>query len=441
MSRVASVLAAGRAPESLVEPVTRILGDAAADLLEADPWRLLAVDGVRPDQVDAFARTAIGAQVRPDDPRRMTAIACWLLRRAASDGHTVLGVEMVRRALMPYGWRGDALDPILADHRIVPVAGGRVALADVTELEHQVADAALMLAESEPEPAEGLPTTGLSLVVGATTRARRQHVATLTAAAEAAGIRVARASGIDLGSRAGVLAAAELAVVEDAEALGLADAAALLGDIGDGQRLILVGDHELLPPAGPGRVFADLVTSGLATVTLPDDAQSARERVLLDIRAGKLPAVDDPERSIVVVGSDDKAAAHRVVQLVTDAIPCVFGLSADQIVVVTPRRSGAAGATALQMTLARASDDPSVAARVRTVHEARALRPEAVVAVFPGEAAGSLSRPLVATALGLAARHASVVHCCGPALAEAVRGALRPRATQLPSLLAAQSSS
>ncbi len=342
---------------------------------------------------------------------------------------------------MPYRWRGDTLDPILADHRIVSVAGGRVALAELAEREQQVADAALMLAESEPGPAEGLPTTGLCLVVGATTRARRQHVAALTAAAAAAGIQVARASGIDLGSRAGVLAAAELAVVEDAEALSLTDAAALLGEIDDGQRLVLVGDPELLPPKGPGRVFADLVASGLPTVTLPADAQSAREQVLLDVRAGELPSVDDPERSIVVVGSDDKAAAHRVVQLVTDAIPRVFGLSADQIVVVTPRRSGAAGATALQMALARASDDPSLAARVRTVHEARALRPEAVVAVFPGEAAGSLSRPLVATALGLAARHTSVVHCCGPALAEAVRGALRSRATQLPSLLAAQSSS
>ncbi len=440
MSRLATVLAAGRAPERLAEPVSRVLGDTAADLLEADPWRLLAVDGVRPDQVDAFARTAIGPQARPDDPRRVTALASWLLRRAAADGHTVVAADSLRRALMPYGWRGDALDLVFADGRVVPVGDRRVALADICGLEHRVAEAALMLAESHPDPVEGLPPRGLTLVVGATATARRQHVAAMQAAAESAGVRLARASGVDLGSRTGVLAAADLAVVEDAEALTLADAAALLDEIDEGQRLVLVGDPALLPAHGPGRVFADLVAADLATVALPDEPRSVREQVLLGVRQGELVAADDPERSIVVVATNDAEAARRVAQLATDSIPRVFGLTADQIVVVTPRRAGAAGASALQMALARTQADPALAVRVRTVHEARALRPEAVVAVFPGEAAGSLSRPLVATALGLAGRHASVVHGCGPALAEAVSGALRPRATLLVELVSAQSS-
>ena len=49
-----------------------------------------------------------------------------------------------------------------------------------------------------------------------------------------------------------------------------------------------------------------------------------------------------------------------------------------------------------------------------TVHRAQGSEWPAVVAVFPEEAAGMLSRPLVYTALTRAQRHLSVVHGAGP---------------------------
>ena len=51
-----------------------------------------------------------------------------------------------------------------------------------------------------------------------------------------------------------------------------------------------------------------------------------------------------------------------------------------------------------------------------------------MVAVFPAEATGMLSRPLVYTALTRAQRHLSVVHGAGPALARAVADGRRAAA-------------
>ena len=61
-----------------------------------------------------------------------------------------------------------------------------------------------------------------------------------------------------------------------------------------------------------------------------------------------------------------------------------------------------------------------------TVHRAQGSEWPAVVAVFPEESAGMLSRPLVYTALTRAQRHLSVVHGAGPALARAVSTVAEP---------------
>jgi exodeoxyribonuclease V alpha subunit len=71
-----------------------------------------------------------------------------------------------------------------------------------------------------------------------------------------------------------------------------------------------------------------------------------------------------------------------------------------------------------------------------TVHRAQGSEWPAVVTVLPPEAGGLLSRPLVYTAFTRAARHLSVVHAAGPALARAVAAIdVRPRRTRLVGLL------
>ncbi|NEB49123.1 hypothetical protein, partial [Streptomyces sp. SID339] len=47
---VRAVLAEGGAPPALAEPTAAALGDGADGQLRADPWQLLRVPGVRPEQ-------------------------------------------------------------------------------------------------------------------------------------------------------------------------------------------------------------------------------------------------------------------------------------------------------------------------------------------------------------------------------------------------------
>jgi exodeoxyribonuclease V alpha subunit len=296
---------------------------------------------------------------------------------------------------------------------------------------------------------------------------------------------------------------ADLVVVDEASMLDVELAAALLRALSDSTHLVIVGDPAQLPSIGPGRVLGDLIDSGMLPVTELTTLYRQTEggsiaRLAIAVRSGDLPPVADPTHEVVVVptrGSED--AARRVVQLVTDSVPRVFGCDADQIQVVTPVHRGPAGTQALNRALkavlnpgrgtvrgfdagdrvvatanhldaeptgyangevgtvlscgdnslqvAFTGGESAIAGKALgdllhgwaiTVHRAQGSEWEAVVAVMPPEAGSMLSRPLVYTALTRARRHLSVVHAAGPALARAVReiGSI-PRRTTLMSLL------
>lgn len=96
---VRQVLAAGGAPEALAERATEALGQQAAETLSEDPWQLLAVPGVRPEQADGFARALLGPACGPGDERRAQALIGWLLEQAAVVGHSALEASALRAAL------------------------------------------------------------------------------------------------------------------------------------------------------------------------------------------------------------------------------------------------------------------------------------------------------------------------------------------------------
>ncbi|WP_243740825.1 helix-hairpin-helix domain-containing protein [Streptomyces sp. 8K308] len=98
-----ALLAAGGAPEALAGRVATALGEGAERELRDDPWRLLAVEGVRPEQADGFARALLGAECAPGDERRTRALTGWLLERAALAGHTALPMAVVAERLAGHG--------------------------------------------------------------------------------------------------------------------------------------------------------------------------------------------------------------------------------------------------------------------------------------------------------------------------------------------------
>ncbi|MEV1069073.1 helix-hairpin-helix domain-containing protein [Streptomyces sp. NPDC050263] len=96
---VRRVLADGGAPEALAAQAAAALGEGAEDALREDPWQLLRVPGVRPEQADGFARALLGPQCAPDDERRGRAVTVWLLEQAALAGHTALELPTLTAAL------------------------------------------------------------------------------------------------------------------------------------------------------------------------------------------------------------------------------------------------------------------------------------------------------------------------------------------------------
>lgn len=546
---------AGFPPAALVElfsgtgvPVSHVaacaarLGERAAERLRADPWELLLVPGVRPEQADHFARQILGAEAKPDDERRGRALVVYLMSAAARQGHTALPAKAIAERLLPLKVSDpvhaimDALDEALIvgmteepEESFDEAEGAEpqelLALAPYAMAEEAAAEGFMRLtATVEPLP-EAPVSEGLTLLSGP---ASDEAALTIAAKAAESGLRTVvvtpterRAADLWKGQQAvslrrlleavetpggGIVFGrgeqrpleAEVVVLTDANALDVEDAAALVEACADGTRLVLAGDTAELASSGPGQVFADLVASHavpvVRTQSAGPDVEGPIELLLGAVREGELAQVDAPGREVVVVPAGTPAeAVHRVVQLVTDSIPRAIGIPADEVQVVAPAQLGEAGTTALNKALkdrlnagpgryagfdpgdrvitvaalagvpagetgviraggpeglqvefsgrTTATVTPAQAIRLRhgwaiTVQEAVGTRWPAVVAVFTEESAALLSRPLVATAIGRAQRHLSIVHAAGPELAKAVAEVPgRPRQTRLAALL------
>ncbi|MGW4492043.1 helix-hairpin-helix domain-containing protein [Streptomyces sp. NPDC004376] len=100
---VRRVLTEGGAPPVLAAQATSVLGEGADAVLHEDPWQLLRITGVRPEQADGFARALLGADCGPDDERRGRALTVWLLEQAALAGHTALELPALTAALAQRG--------------------------------------------------------------------------------------------------------------------------------------------------------------------------------------------------------------------------------------------------------------------------------------------------------------------------------------------------
>ncbi|MEV5707110.1 helix-hairpin-helix domain-containing protein [Actinoallomurus sp. NPDC052274] len=382
LSDVTELFAASDVPARLAPEALIRLGESAAKILRDDPWRLLEIPGVRPEQADFFARRLLGAEAGPHDPRRAAALAAHLLLRAAGDGHTVTSAKAILSALEALD-PGDAVEVLRAS-----IAAGQIAavmdeesetellgLARLTLAEETVAEGlARLTATADPLAAvervpEAVCESGVSVLAGAPEaveevlgRLRDVPGVIVTAPTD----RSARALG---GARALHLLLepgpggysrgedrpleADLVVVAEAETLDVERAAALVEACMDGTHLVLAGDPAAPSPSGAGRILADVIASGTVPVTeLPATPRDVIGRLTAAARQGTLAPVESPDREVVIVpAAEAREAAHRAVQLVTDSIPRALGIPGEEILVVTPVRRGEAGAIALNRAL------------------------------------------------------------------------------------------
>ncbi|WP_031075451.1 helix-hairpin-helix domain-containing protein [Streptomyces sp. NRRL S-118] len=412
VAAVRAVLAEGGAPEALAVPVATELGEQAADALRADPWRLLEVPGVRPEQADGFARALLGPECGPGDERRTTALIGRLLQRAALEGHTALEAAAVRASLAGQAVPepDEAVQHAIAEGTVlvfhdgpddepgrepeeeteeasadpVPVLLGldRYALA-----EESLADGLARLARSGPDSRwEAAEPTALTravaehgLVAHTGGEASRAEPLALAAAARGLGLRAAVATYTENGRRrlgadaavdavtvAGLLSGADgpgrdeegalaldLLVVLDAPQLDVESAAMLVESLPDGCRLVLSGDPGVLWSAGAGRVFADVLAARACphiASRVPDPGPLGE--LVSGIGIGELNQVEAPGKEVVIVPVRDAGeAVHRTVQLVADSVPRAIGVPAEQTQVITVGHGGSAGTRALNAAL------------------------------------------------------------------------------------------
>jgi len=214
---------------------------------------------------------------------------------------------------------------------------------------------------------------------------------------------------------------ADVYAVPHAERLSLEELAAALQQAPPDAAVVVAGDPDELPGRWPGAALRDLIDWGALPVrdVRPDPGDGPLlARLPAALRRAELLAPQPDDRSVVVVAcADDQEVTLRARQLVSDSIPRAFG--AIDVLVLTPLRRGSAG----QVALAEALPGTEVA----TVHEAVGRTCQAVVACFPGQAAGVLSRALVYSCVMRAGRHLSVVTAAGDALPSVVAGDRGPR--------------
>ncbi|MEE4588879.1 MULTISPECIES: helix-hairpin-helix domain-containing protein [Streptomyces violaceusniger group] len=277
---VRQVLAAGGAPESLAGPVAETLGERAAETLREDPWQLLAVPGVRPDQADGFARALLGPACEPGDERRALALTGWLLERAALEGHTALESSTLRDALAkvsvpdpdealrtaiaegavlvfqdaldaPPGARPQAADDEEAEQPVRVLLGlDRYALA-----EESLADALARMASTFVPPQDGEPTAD-----GPGAPEWESAAAATPTASAAELIRTVAAHGLVTHSGGEAARDEPAALVAAARALGLRAYAAAHSE--DGRRRLAASLSEA-PGADPEAASAAVTVAGL----------------------------------------------------------------------------------------------------------------------------------------------------------------------------------
>ncbi|MGW0365684.1 helix-hairpin-helix domain-containing protein [Streptomyces sp. NPDC002990] len=408
VEEVRAVLARGGAPEALAGPAAAALGEGAAEALAEDPWRLLAVAGVRPTQADGFARALLGPEAGPGDGRRTGALVGWLLAQAALKGHTALEAPVLQSALAQYAVPdpAQALEQAIGEGTVLvfheplgpPVAAESgegeaeqpvrllVGLEGYAMAEESLADGLARLAGTFDAPADwekaaaAAPNPSAAELIRAVARhglvthtggeAARAEPFALLAAARELGLRACLAAhapgGPDSVTVAGLLAGTEgpgrdaegqfaldLLVVLDAPQLDVEGAAALVESVPDGARLVLSGDPGVLGSAGPGRVFADVLAARICpgVVSRTPDPGPLGELVS-GVGVGELNQVDAPGKEVVIVPVRDAGeAVHRAVQLVAESVPRAFGIPADSVQVITPGHGGSAGTRALNAAL------------------------------------------------------------------------------------------
>ena len=165
----------------------------------------------------------------------------------------------------------------------------------------------------------------------------------------------------------------DLLVVDETSMVDVPLMAALVKAVPQSAALICVGDVDQLPSVGPGRVLADIISSGSIPVARLTEIfrQAATSRIITSahkINQGRIPDLEnsaDQSDFYFVDAAEPEDAIPKILQIVGQRIPKRFGHDpVRDIQVLCPMNRGGLGARALnvelQNTLNPTNDGPQV---------------------------------------------------------------------------------
>ncbi|MCT7352458.1 ATP-binding domain-containing protein [Streptomyces sp. 15-116A] len=320
---VRAVLAEGGAPEGLAVQAASVLGEGAAELLRADPWQLLRIGGVRPEQADGFARALLGGEAAPGDERRGRALTVWLLEQAAPAGHTALEMSALVAALERQGVpeAEEAVRSAVAEGDVLVFQDALEGEADAVEEEDGERPVRVLVGLERYALAEESLADGLARLVNSVPKEDGSREEWERAAAGAEGsagelIRAVAGHGLVLHTGGEAALAEPAALLRAAEGMGLRVCAAAHSPLGRDRFAALVGEDGpavvtvaglLAGAEGPGRDSdgaldvdllvvldapqLDVEAAALVTESLPDGARlvlSGDPAVLWSVGPGRV---------------------------------------------------------------------------------------------------------------------------------------------------------
>lgn len=133
----------------------------------------------------------------------------------------------------------------------------------------------------------------------------------------------------------------------------------LLRAIGNGTRVIIIGDANQLPSVGPGNVLKDLIASASIPVTILSSIyrQARGSQIIVNahrINEGKMPFVVNARRSdfVFVEAKTADEVTNTILELATKKVPLNFGFNPKkEIQVLAPMKKGACGIDILNQKL------------------------------------------------------------------------------------------
>ncbi len=140
---------------------------------------------------------------------------------------------------------------------------------------------------------------------------------------------------------------------------------ALLRAMPEDARLVLVGDADQLPSVGPGRVFADILSSGVIPAVRLTEIfrQAGKSRIVScahQINAGEQPDLTANTGGLFFLRRGEAVrAAETVSELCSARLPSRMGIPVQDIQVLSPTRKGEAGTVALNRRLQAALNPPA----------------------------------------------------------------------------------